>query len=146
MLNDIYHQAAIVPLAFNSFHAKHQPRRSQSIPCKYYQHLSSLLLRRTARHALELARVLPRHARLVPGAFAAFPEAVAFLADETGVAEAAVFGTVVLFAGACGKMKLSVGWVAAWYVFPSPRRELKGEHLGSVMGGMELTEAAVREC
>ena len=62
---------------------------------------SSLLLRRTARHALELPRVFPRHARLVPGAFAAFPEAVAFLADETGVADSAVFGAVVLFSGAC---------------------------------------------
>ena len=60
-----------------------------------------LLPRRTARHPLELPRVLPRHARFIPGAFAAFPEAVAFLADETGVAEAAVFGAVVLLAGAC---------------------------------------------
>ena len=103
---------------FQQFPHQHQPRRSQSIPCKYYQHPSSLLLRSTARHALEFPRVLPRHARLVPGAFAAFPEAVAFLADETGVAEAAVFGAVVLLAGACVNF-MSVAplgwWRVAWF-------------------------------
>jgi len=72
---------------------------------------SSLLLRRTTRHPLELPWVFPRHARLVPRAFAAFPEAVAFLADEPGVAEAAVFGAVVLLAGACG-----VWLVGFWFL------------------------------
>jgi len=80
-----------------------QPTAVQVQPNIYSYHLSnsSLLLRRTTRHPLKLPRVLPRHARLVPRAFAAFPEAVAFLADEPGVAEAAVFGAVVLLAGAC---------------------------------------------
>ena len=79
---------------------------------------SGLLLRRTTRHALELPRVFPRHARLVPRAFAALPEAVAFLADETGVAEAAVFGAVVLLAGACVNFMsvASLGWWrVAWF-------------------------------
>ena len=62
---------------------------------------SGLLLRRTTRHALELPRVFPRHARFVPGAFAAFPEAVAFLAYQACVADAAVFGAIVLLSGTC---------------------------------------------
>lgn len=60
---------------------------------------------------LEFPRILPRHARLVSGAFAAFPEAVAFFADEPGVADAAIFGAVILFAGTCerGRGGLLVG-------------------------------------
>jgi hypothetical protein len=58
-----------------------------------------LLLQSATGRPLEFPWVLPRHARLVSGAFATLPEAVAFLADESGVAEAAVFGAVVLFAG-----------------------------------------------
>jgi hypothetical protein len=60
-----------------------------------------LLPQGPAGRSLELPRILSRHARFVPSAFAAFPEAVAFFADEPLVAEAAVFGTVVLFAGTC---------------------------------------------
>lgn len=77
---------------------------------------SSLLLRRAARHALELPRVFPRHARLVPGTFAAFPEAVAFLAHEAGVADSAVFGPVVLLSGAC---EVLVSWFLRWLFVPS---------------------------
>jgi len=62
---------------------------------------SSLLLRRSAGHAFKFSGVFLRHARLVSSAFAAFPEAVAFLADETGVADAAVFWAVILLSGAC---------------------------------------------
>jgi hypothetical protein len=58
-----------------------------------------LLPRSSARHPLKLPGIFLRHARLVARAFAAFPEAVAFFADEACVADAAVFGAVVLFAG-----------------------------------------------
>ena len=61
-----------------------------------------LFPRLSTRQPLELPGVLPRHARPVPRAFAAFPEAVAFLADKPRVADAAVFGAVVLFARAWG--------------------------------------------
>lgn len=60
-----------------------------------------LLLRSTAGHSLELPRVLPRHARLVSCSFAALPEAVTLLADQSGVADAAVFWAIILFSGAC---------------------------------------------
>jgi len=58
-----------------------------------------LLPQRPTRRPLEFSRILPRHARFVASAFATFPEPVAFFADEPLVAEAAVFGAVVLFAG-----------------------------------------------
>jgi hypothetical protein len=63
--------------------------------------LSRLLLCRSSWHSLEFARVLLGHARLVSSAFAAFPEPVAFFAYQAGVADAAVFGAVVLLSGAC---------------------------------------------
>jgi hypothetical protein len=77
---------------------------------------------------------------------------VAFLADEPGVADAAVFGAVVLLAGACEGWGL-VSWFARWR-FAVRWEVLEGDgFLGcvgfGVMGfrcGMELTEAAVRRC
>ena len=108
MLSDLSHQVT----SHLSCHSQILPRpgrdalaASEALQTTITTHLalffSSLLLRRTTRHALEFPRVFSRHARLVPRAFAAFPEAVAFLADEPGVADAAVFGAVILFTGAC---------------------------------------------
>ena len=83
----------------NYHHGRHQPQSSTTVTLALL--LLLLLLKRPTRRPLEFPRILPRHARFVASAFAAFPEAVAFLADEPGVAEAAVFGAVVLLAGAC---------------------------------------------
>jgi hypothetical protein len=113
MLNRMFFRQTIVSQLSHSQQLSFQPNRDarsseavqvqNSIPSFF----SGLLLRRTARHPLEFPRVFPRHARLVSGAFAAFPEAVAFLADEAGVADAAVFGAVVLFSGACEDILVS---------------------------------------
>ena len=97
---------------------------------------SSLLFRRTARHALELAGVLSRHARFVPGAFAAFPEAVAFLADKPGMAEAAVFGAVVLLAGTCEGGVWLVGSFVRWVCL------LFGGECSREMGGSRVCVGA----
>ena len=81
----------------NYHHGRHQPQSSTTVTLALL--LLLLLLKRPTRRPLEFPRILPRHARFVASAFAAFPEAVAFLADEPLVAEAAVFGAIVLFAG-----------------------------------------------
>ena len=81
----------------NYHHGRHQPQSSTTVTLSLL--LLLLLLKRPTRRPLEFPRILPRHARFVASAFAAFPEAVAFLADEPLVAEAAVFGAIVLFAG-----------------------------------------------
>jgi len=102
MLNRMFfHQAPTISPTLNTVPNPFEMLSQRSRANQHPVISSSLLLRRTARHPLELPRVFPRHARLVPGAFAAFPEAVAFLADEAGVADPAVFGAVVLFSGAC---------------------------------------------
>lgn len=60
----------------------------------------SLSLRFRAGSPLVLARILSAHSLRVPRTFSAFPKTRTFLADHEGVTYAAVFGPVVLFAGA----------------------------------------------
>ena len=59
----------------------------------------SCLLSRTSWPALILPRILPAHASFISRTFAALPEPRASFTRERGVTGAAVFGTVVLFAG-----------------------------------------------